>query len=491
MRLNWISLVLTVLVVLHLSAPTSSTARCATISEPVEFLTPEGGDIGQTLRADINRYQILVEQSLSYRGETLARYRKLKRNFEQKLPLSGSNLDFLNQSLLSYLELRKQFYEVAYAYECWLNEPSPRISEEEQLQGVMLSLSAALMLYDNYLIAMTVFEDDDKLRRYLNERHQGHNITRSQLTKVTLQYNSLLNRRHIRKGIQFFESTWDKQSKAFKQDQENSYLYLLITQSPSYNSTLKFSPFYVLNRYGKFFTGFTFDTLTKIKNDGVNIFSLILGNSVGLVQTRRGYLYHETNVQKDLDQQLRAGDILLEKTPFRLTDKLIPGYWGHVAIWVGTERELHELGIWNHPVVTAFHKDIREGKAIVEALRSGVTLSSMSQFLNVDDLAVLRHKRISKEERASALLRAFRQVGKPYDFNFDVETNDRIVCSELIYVAFTEIQWPTERTLGRFTISPTHIAEKADSGGPFEVVSLYWHGKRIRANRQEQFLKLF
>ena len=33
----------------------------------------------------------------------------------------------------------------------------------------------------------------------------------------------------------------------------------------------------------------------------------------------------------------QAGDILLEKTPFRLTDKLIPGYWGHAAVWIGGE----------------------------------------------------------------------------------------------------------------------------------------------------------
>ena len=32
---------------------------------------------------------------------------------------------------------------------------------------------------------------------------------------------------------------------------------------------------------------------------------------------------------------MQAGDILLEKTPFRLTDKMIPRYWGHATIWTG------------------------------------------------------------------------------------------------------------------------------------------------------------
>ena len=38
-------------------------------------------------------------------------------------------------------------------------------------------------------------------------------------------------------------------------------------------------------------------------------------------------------------------DILFEKTPFRLTDKLIPDHCGHVAIWTGTQADLIELNI--------------------------------------------------------------------------------------------------------------------------------------------------
>jgi len=30
-----------------------------------------------------------------------------------------------------------------------------------------------------------------------------------------------------------------------------------------------------------------------------------------------------------------------------LTDQLIPGHWGHAAVYIGTEEELEALGIWN------------------------------------------------------------------------------------------------------------------------------------------------
>lgn len=38
----------------------------------------------------------------------------------------------------------------------------------------MLSISAALALYDNYLLAVSIFEEDGKLRILLNKRDSGY-----------------------------------------------------------------------------------------------------------------------------------------------------------------------------------------------------------------------------------------------------------------------------------------------------------------------------
>jgi uncharacterized protein YycO len=225
----------------------------------------------------------------------------------------------------------------------------------------------------------------------------------------------------------------------------------------------------------------------------LGLFSALFGNTIGLVETRKGKLFNHPEVREDLAKVLEAGDILLEKTPFRLTDALIPGHWGHAAIWVGTEEELEELGIWGHPLVRPYQSQIRRGHNIVEALRSGVQFSSLERFLNVDDLAVLRGAEINDGEKAQHILRAFRQVGKPYDFNFDVETTDRIVCSELVYIVYTKVSWPTEKTLGRSTISPDHVARKALNNGPFRLVTLYHDGVRQAgqlANRMQELLRL-
>ncbi|MDH4319332.1 MAG: YiiX/YebB-like N1pC/P60 family cysteine hydrolase, partial [Desulfobulbaceae bacterium] len=310
-----------------------------------------------------------------------------------------------------------------------------------------------------------------------------------QLTEIAGQYHSPRNRYRIQRAISYFDRSWRRQNCSFKSDETNDYLYTLISQSPSYNTTLKSSPLHAFNRYAALFADITTDALLSARDEGVNLLSLLFGNSVGMVKTRNGYLHNRPEVEEKLQKRLRAGDILLEKTPFCLTDKLIPGYWGHVAIWIGSEQELIDLGIWDHPVVSAHKKAIRGGRYIVEALRTGVMINSLSYFLDIDDLAILRKKKSTGQERAETIIRALQQVGKPYDFNFNVETNNKIVCSELIYICYTDINWPTSNTLGRYTISPSNVAEKAGPEEPFEVVDLYLHGQEVRNNMLDEFLK--
>jgi len=72
----------------------------------------------------------------------------------------------------------------------------------------------------------------------------------------------------------------------------------------------------------------------------------------------------------------------------------------------------------------------------LEALRIlGVTLNSLEQFMGLDDLVVLEVPEMSEEKKTGLLLRAFRQMGKPYDFNFNVESGrewDAIPLAQII-----------------------------------------------------------
>ena len=132
-------------------------------------------------------------------------------------------------------------------------------------------------------------------------------------------------------------------------------------------------------------------------------------------------------------------------------------------------------------------KDLNsEGKSVLEALRNGVQLNTLDKFMDVDDVAVLR---INKMDIKAVERRAFRQLGKEYDFNFDVETLDKIVCSELVYQVFTDINWPTDKAFGRYTISPDNVAIKAYKG-LFTPVLFYHDGKKVDFTKYKELLKI-
>lgn len=437
-----------------------------------------------SLAREITGFRTLAERALALRAETIKVGMAIKDKMERDKPLSGDDIALINTGINEHLALRKELMAVAESHECWMNgsDKTPAksdISPETRFKGVMLSLSSAMLLYDNYLLAVSLFEGDSKLRRILNERDPGYAVTSAALAKVSLNYNSVANRARVRKAIKFYEKESSRFKETLEQSPEIGYLNLLIAQSPSYSMVKRWSPFYVISRKIGFLTGVTIDVLSGMEREGVSLFSMMFGNAVGLVETRKGKLYEKDDVLTEVRSSLKAGDILLEKTPFRLTDKLIPGYWGHAAIWIGTEDELKELGIWDNPVVAKYREEIRQGRLVVEALRSGVEMNTLEHFFNIDSFGALRKPGIDRENRARTVIQALRQVGKPYDFNFDVESKGRVYCSKLVYLSYSGVEWPTKRSLGRTTFTPDDVAIKAAKDGTLQLVAFYHDGKRV------------
>lgn len=423
-------------------------------------------------------YQRLSEEALAMRAEAILLFRALNARAARREPLSGHDLQRLNAGAAALLAQRQSLLQVAFAHECWLDKPLPADAQAAAVQraGILMSLAAALTLYDNYLSAISLYRDDTTLRQHFNRGDSGFALDRGALDRITGAYASPTNRERVRRAIDWYE----QHGAVGATDLEGTaYLARLIAQSPSYHMVRRTNPLAELGANFGILRVATSDTLSKMRDEGLNLSSLLFGNTVGLIETRRGKLDKRADVLTRVNANLRAGDILLEKTPFRLTDTFIPGHWGHAAIWIGSEAELRDLGIWDHPVVQPHQADIRAGRGIVEALRSGVEMNPVAHFLNIDDLAVLRADAIGAAQRAEIVLQTLRQVGKAYDFNFDAETTQRVFCSKLVYLAYGDMQWPTARVFGRVTISPDNIAARATGDGPLSVALLYHDGKEI------------
>lgn len=203
------------------------------------------------------------------------------------------------------------------------------------------------------------------------------------------------------------------------------------------------------------------DAIIGIFNKITNWLSGFFGNIAGSIKWRKGYLYDNQSALEIAKNGLKPMDIILEKSPFVLTDKLIPGHYGHVAMYLGTKDQLEAIDMWDHPDIIPYQESIEAGNTILEAVRPGVRLNSVEGFMNIDEMTIVRKEAetMSSEQISEQIRRGMDQIGKPYDFNFDISTLDKIVCSELIYIVFGNVSWPTRYRIGRPTVTPDDIAE--------------------------------
>jgi uncharacterized protein YycO len=349
----------------------------------------------------------------------------------------------------------------------------------------MLSLAGALFLYDSYRLEINALTESGKLRRVLNGGDKGYQNKKNMLNDITEEFLSVSQREHVAARLRYCEKNQFATAACYGGQNTLRWLQELIAQSPSCDMlrTDIFSVPAVVAEQASTRLGMISGNIMGVGEGSLNSISLCFGNTVGLVEVRKGKLWKDDAVAACIKSTLKPGDILLEKTPFRLTDSFIPGHWGHVAIWIGTEEELKDLGLWDDPVVRPYQTEISAGKCIVEALRPGVTMNTVEHFLNIDDLGILRREPVlDRDTLRHHILLALRQVGKAYDFNFDIETADKIVCSELAYVVYTDMTWPSGKALGRYTISPDNIAFKAFDDGPLQLVLFYHDGRLVNKN---------
>ena len=215
------------------------------------------------------------------------------------------------------------------------------------------------------------------------------------------------------------------------------------------------------SRYINIWTYTFFDGLSRFGNDVEYMLSKGFGNIMGEVKFRKGFLYKNKEALAEFMPRLQPLDIIVERSPFALTDMTIPGHWTHPAIWLGTEEQLKDLGLWDHPIIKPFQDQISKGHHVLEAIRPGIEINPLSSYFNTDEILHMRIPGLlqDKERMLAIYQRGLSHVGQKYDFNFDATSTDVVVCSELIFQAFGDINWPVDKVLGRHSITPDNVVE--------------------------------
>jgi hypothetical protein len=197
---------------------------------------------------------------------------------------------------------------------------------------------------------------------------------------------------------------------------------------------------------------------------------------------------------KSIIPRLAPGDILIVRHEWYLSNIGLPGFWPHAALYIGTPEErakffAHDPGVqaWvkgqgnasgdleallrdRYPAAcqTCVRPHHGHPPRVLEAISEGVAFTALEHAADADSMVVLR-PRLSKVEKAQALVRAFHYSGRPYDFNFDFATDATLVCSELVYKAYEPatgmkgLNLPLVEVLGRKTLPPNEIVRQFDT----------------------------
>lgn len=448
------------------------------------------------IKGDILTLEKKLPTILQFRKDAVDTYHEVSKNLNihkririkdsqklYKLAIKRKNIrNYLNGLKNKYQHLLDQFKHFGY------HQTIRRINYEK----MTLITSLIFLMDDNYLSESIFFQMKGKLRRFLNKANTTYDLKKREgLKESSRLFFSLATMSDRIKAIKSYKKI---KSLLTKKRYNSKHFNLLssIIESSFYYHELKdktkiqlvtghFSS--IIKTYFPQNFGLS-DLVLKIKDKLLFSISYASGQTILQAQWRDGKLLYDKTAHQDIKNTLKPGDVLWDKTRSKLSGVIISisGFWNHNAIYIGSESQLKELGIWNHPRVRPFQSRIRSGKHIIESLAMGVVLNTVEHFMNIDDLAIGRRKNITKQKRIEVVLESLSHFGKAYDYNLDAVTAESIICSELIYIAYSGVNFELTRMAGHWTFTPDLAAKQTLAGGDFKIVGMYYLGQKILSN---------
>ncbi|WP_457610361.1 YiiX/YebB-like N1pC/P60 family cysteine hydrolase [Lutibacter sp.] len=432
-----------------------------------------------TGRVDENykKYLNLLEKHKNIQKKLLDSADYFKKIRKKDYVFSGKDIHMINLSFSNRIKLLNQSLT--------FSNIDKKDKESARLYN-LISTHIKIIVLETYMLQQQVIGQNSKVNNLINEENKLYRQKKKSLKKIKKYIISKKYRESILNAWLASEVLNENDFNKNKNTtianniiKTNYYQHFLLNSKSIRDSKRYFRK--LINKRSSLNTTVNFNNFVNSILSGLSNF---VGNFVGIFAIRKGKLFKNVVFIQSSLKLLQPLDILLEKTPFRLTDKFIPGFWGHAAIYVGNETQLKKLGIWDNPIVLKYREEIRKGKVIVEALRSNVAFNSFKHFTNIDDYAQLRlNKELTIEKKKEMILRVFAQIGKKYDFRYNVESSKKIICSELHYIIFNNVRFNTKRVMGINTILVDQVAEQGLKGGTFYPVNLYLDGIKVKNNR--------
>jgi 1-acyl-sn-glycerol-3-phosphate acyltransferase len=365
--------------------------------------------------------------------------------------------DEMRRMLVTYLSYRTALLRLA-----WFHQRNDQIADERmRLRALLVHYTAAAVAYDFSARFVFAFEGQATAIKKLNEAEPRWDLPAGTYDAIRANLGHVSHRAWLERGWRHYHATrpqWERTG--LLADEPQALFHRAIATAGANTAHLAEKLF----RY-KFETARA--DVKKFARGGYYRASSAVSTLIGDTKLREptrdiGLITHEQ--VEALRPRLQPGDILIERRNWYLSNAFLPGYWPHSALYVGTVEELRALGADRDPRVAKHLEAFARGDAtghrhaVIEAISEGVVFTSLEHSIGeADSVAVLRPK-LTPEQRREVVARAFSHAGKPYDFDFDFFSSDKLVCTEVVYRAFNgTIDFPLSKILGRQTLPALEI----------------------------------
>ncbi len=378
-----------------------------------------------------------------------------RRNFVRQ-----ADNDAVRQTMMTYIACRTGLLRIVWKYRNFdqINDPGM------QLRATLLALTAATSIYAASLDFVTQFIDSPDAVRKLNEPEPLWNVPAGLFDQVHRNLTNAELRQELERAVgSYRERLPEFEARGLGRQSERRSSHNQIARNVSEIET----------RGGKLSDGGLGVALKEAQNlgkDGYYRAQTFISYWIGKAKVRAprdGQTLIRDEHLAALLPKLQPGDILIERRNWVLSNAFLPGYWSHAALYLGAPAQLETLGLRDDPRVAEHWKSFtapdRTGhpRAVIEALAPGVIFTSMEHSVGEADAVCVLRPKLSEEARRECIARAFAHAGKPYDFEFDFFSTDKLVCTELIFRAFDgRVDFPLVEIMGTTTMPAMELLRK-------------------------------
>ncbi len=345
---------------------------------------------------------------------------------------------------VSYHGSRAALLEIVQAIR---NEVSK--ASREQIGEFALAYAATLTLVDAARSLRDLFGKNDLVRRKLNEAFDDFRIPAGSFDEIQLSLTDPGNALQIKNANEFFEQNHDYIRGCSEDDETLATVVEVIEKLRDATDVGKRK--YLKARVKELGRNTRDRVLLGSLNKAIYAIRELGGRAVANLSTSPEHVPAlPTRIADQIQDMLQPGDVLVTRKEHAMSNYFLPGYWPHVAMYVGDQR-------------------------VVESMKDGVRVREMSSPFGNDSVAVIRPV-LDQKNVKQAILRARSHVGKPYDFDFDFTRADRLVCTEVVYRSYEglgEMEFSLVRRAGRQTVSAEDLLGLALQEQNFQAVAVY------------------